>query len=46
MEGKQLALDVLEQVRRAVVGKDEVLVKALLAILARGHILIDRKSVV
>ena len=40
MEGKQLALDVLEQVRRAVVGKDEVLVKALLAILA------DRKSVV
>ncbi len=41
MEGKQLALDVLEQVRRAVVGKDEVLVKALLAILARGHILME-----
>ena len=41
MEGKQLALDVLEQVRRAVVGKDEVLEKALLAILARGHILME-----
>lgn len=41
MEGKQLARDVLEQVRRAVVGKDEVLVKVLLAILARGHILME-----
>jgi len=41
MEPKQLIRDVLEQVRRAVVGKDEVLVKAMLAILARGHILLE-----
>ena len=41
MDAKQLTRDILEQVRRAVVGKDEVLVKVLLAILARGHILLE-----
>ena len=33
------ALAVLDQVRRAVVGKDAVVCKALMAILAKGHIL-------
>ncbi len=41
MEEKQLARDVLEQVSRAVVGKHEVLVKVLLAVLAGGHILME-----
>lgn len=41
MDARKLALDVLEQVRRAVVGKDEVLIKVLLATLAQGHILLE-----
>ncbi len=32
---------VLEEVKKAVVGKDEVLAKVLLAILAGGHILLE-----
>ena len=36
-----LARNVLVEVRKAVVGKDEVLCKALMAMLARGHILIE-----
>ena len=32
---------VLEEVKKAVVGKDEVLVQGLLAILAGGHILLE-----
>ena len=37
---QELAL-VADEVRRAVVGKDEVLAKVLLAILAGGHILLE-----
>ena len=36
-----LATNVLNEVRKAVVGKDEILAKALLAILAGGHILME-----
>ncbi len=38
---EKLAIDVLSQVRKAVVGKDQILAKALLAILAGGHILLE-----
>ena len=41
MEGNRVALAILEQVKKAVVGTDEVLAKVLLAILARGHILLE-----
>ena len=41
MQGQTLAAAVLKEVRKAVVGKDEVLTKVLLAILARGHILLE-----
>ena len=41
MEGNRVALAILEQGKKAVVGKDEVLAKVLLAILARGHILLE-----
>ena len=41
MEGNKQVLEILGQVRKAVVGKDEVLARALLAILARGHILLE-----
>ena len=41
MEGNRVALAILEQVKKAVVGKDEVLAKVLLAILAGGHILLE-----
>ena len=41
MSGNSVILQVLTQVRRAVVGKDEVLAKVLLAILAGGHILLE-----
>lgn len=41
MKGNPLLGEVLAQVRQAVVGKDEVLGKVLLAILARGHILLE-----
>ena len=40
MTKRKLAADVILEVRKAVVGKDAVLSKALLAILARGHILL------
>ncbi|WP_294532657.1 MoxR family ATPase [uncultured Pseudoflavonifractor sp.] len=35
------AVRILQEVKKAVVGKDEVLARALLAILARGHILLE-----
>ena len=35
------AAHILQEVKKAVVGKDEVLARALLAILARGHILLE-----
>lgn len=35
------AAKIVEEVKTAVVGKDEVVIKALLAILARGHILLE-----
>ena len=41
MTKRKLAADVILEVRKAVVGKDAVLSKALLAILARGHILLE-----
>ena len=41
MTGNESILAVLSQVRRAVVGKDEVLARVLLAILAGGHILLE-----
>ncbi len=41
MKGNPLLGEVLAQVHQAVVGKDEVLGKVLLAILARGHILLE-----
>ena len=41
MEGNKLALEILGEVKKAVVGKDQVLAKVLLAILARGHILLE-----
>ena len=41
MEGTKLAAQVVAQVKKAVVGKDDVLAKVLLAILARGHILLE-----
>ena len=37
----KVILDILTQVKKAVVGKDEVLGKVLLAILSRGHILLE-----
>ena len=41
MSESKVTLDILTQVKKAVVGKDEVLAKVLLAILARGHILLE-----
>ena len=41
MSESKVILDILTQVKKAVVGKDEVLGKVLLAILARGHILLE-----
>ena len=41
MEGNKVAAAILSEVRKAVVGKDDVLAKVLLAILARGHILLE-----
>ena len=41
MNEAKLAAAILAQVRRAVVGKDEVLARVLLAILAGGHILLE-----
>ena len=36
-----LAAQVVNEVKKAVVGKDEIVSKAFLAILARGHILLE-----
>ncbi len=41
MSEKHLAAAVINEVKKAIVGKDEVLVKVLIAILARGHILLE-----
>lgn len=41
MSDMKLAAEVVAEVKKAVVGKDDVLVKVLLAILARGHILLE-----
>ncbi len=41
MNDRQLAASVVNEVKKAVVGKDETLIKALLAILSRGHILLE-----
>ena len=41
MNEKNLATLVVEEVKKAIVGKDTVIVKALAAILARGHILLE-----
>ena len=39
MDEKQLAAQVVGEVKKVIVGKDDIVVKVLLAILARGHIL-------
>ncbi|MBD5162506.1 MAG: MoxR family ATPase [Oscillibacter sp.] len=41
MNERNLASSVVTEVKKAIVGKDPVLVKALAAILARGHILLE-----
>ena len=41
MSEKHLAASVINEVKKAIVGKDEILVKVLIAILARGHILLE-----
>ena len=41
MERYQDVARILEQVKKAVVGKDGVLVRVLLAVLARGHVLLE-----
>ena len=41
MGDKDLAAAVVAEVKKAIVGKDDVLVKVLVAILARGHILLE-----
>lgn len=41
MNDHQLAAAVINEVKKAVVGKDDVLIKVLLATLARGHILLE-----
>ena len=41
MTERQLIQTILTQVGRAVLGKDQVLAKVLLAILARGHVLLE-----
>ena len=41
MTGNKAALEILSEVQKAVVGKNDVLAKVLLAILARGHILLE-----
>ena len=35
------ALRIVDEVKKEVVGKDQAIVKILLAILARGHVLLD-----
>ena len=41
MNERNLASQVVTEVKKAIVGKDQVLVKVLAAILARGHILLE-----
>ena len=41
MNERSLAATVVAEVKKAIVGKDQVLVKVLAAILARGHILLE-----
>ena len=41
MDEKQLAAQVVGEVKKVIVGKDDVVVKVLLAILARGHVLLE-----
>ena len=41
MRDYQLSARVVEEVKKAVVGKDEVVVKTLTAILSRGHVLLE-----
>lgn len=41
MNERNLASDVVAEVKKSIVGKDAVLVKVLAAILARGHILLE-----
>ena len=41
MNERNLAASVVTEVKKAIVGKDPILVKALAAILARGHILLE-----
>ena len=41
MYDNQLAAQVVSEVKKAVVGKDDVVVKTLLAVLARGHVLLE-----
>lgn len=41
MSKTDLAAAVVTEVKKAVIGKDDVVVKALLAILARGHLLLE-----
>ena len=41
MNERNLASSVVAEVKKAIVGKDPILVKVLAAILARGHILLE-----
>lgn len=41
MHENRLAAQVADEVKKAVVGKDDIVVKTLLAILARGHVLLE-----
>ena len=41
MNDKQLAANLVNEVKKTIVGKDDVIVRTLLAILARGHILLE-----
>ena len=41
MRENQLAAQVVAEVKKAVVGKDEIVVKTLMAVLARGHVLLE-----
>lgn len=41
MREHQLAAQVVNEVKKAVVGKDETVIKTLLAVLARGHVLLE-----
>ena len=41
MHEQQLAVQVVNEVKKAVVGKDEIVAKTLMAVLARGHVLLE-----